>query len=51
MMSEIEREIMENFGRIIPTLSDLEKERLLMFSEGMAFKADQQRPRSEQDSA
>lgn len=42
-MSEKEKKIMEVFGRIIPTLSDQEKEKLLAFGEGMAFKADQQR--------
>ena len=32
-----ERKILETFGRIVPTLSDLEKEKLLSFGEGMAF--------------
>lgn len=40
---------METFGKVIPYLSDLEKEKQLDFGEGMAFKADQQR--AEQDSA
>lgn len=42
-MSEKDKKIMETFGRIIPQLSDLEKEKLLAFGEGMAFKVDQQR--------
>lgn len=41
-VSEKDKKIMETFGRIIPQLSDLEKEKLLAFGEGMAFKADQQ---------
>lgn len=42
-MSEKDKKIMETFGKVIPQLSELEKERLLAFGEGMAFKADQQR--------
>lgn len=42
-MSEKDKKIMETFGRIIPDLSESEKEKLLAFGEGMAFKADQQR--------
>ena len=42
-MSEKDKKIMDTFGRIIPELSELEKEKLLAFGEGMAFKADQQR--------
>lgn len=42
-MSEKDKKIMETFGKVIPNLSDLEKEKLLAFGEGMAFKADQQR--------
>lgn len=42
-MSEKDKKIMETFGRVIPLLSDMEKEKLLAFGEGMAFKADQQR--------
>jgi len=48
-MSEKDKKIMETFGKVIPKLSDLEKEKLLAFGEGMAFKADQQR--AERDSA
>ena len=42
-MSENGKKIMETFGKIIPQLSELEKEKLLAFAEGMAFKADQQK--------
>lgn len=38
-MSEKEKQILETFGKVIPELSELEKEKLLSFGEGMAFKA------------
>ena len=41
-MSEKEKKILDTFGKVIPKLSDLEKEKLLAFGEGMAFKAEQQ---------
>lgn len=52
-MSEKGMQIMETFGKVIPTLTDAEKDRLLAFGEGMAFKAEQQRLAAEaqQDSA
>ena len=40
-MTEKERKILDTFRKIIPKLSDLEKEKLLSFGEGMAFKVDQ----------
>lgn len=49
-MSEKDKQIMETFGKVIPQLTDMEKEKLLAFGEGMAFKADQQRAQA-QDSA
>ncbi len=36
-MSETEKKILETFGQIIPKLSELEREKLLSFGEGMAF--------------
>lgn len=36
-MTEKERKIMETFGRVIPKMSDQEKENLLAFGEGMAL--------------
>ena len=36
-MTETEKKILETFERIIPTLSELEREKLLSFGEGMAF--------------
>ena len=52
-MSDKDKRIMETFARLIPQLSDMEKEKLLAFGEGMAFKADQQRAHiaAAQDSA
>lgn len=38
-MSEKEKQIMETFGKVLPNLTELEKEKLLSFGEGMAFKA------------
>lgn len=42
-MSEKEKEILDTFGRILPELTEMEKEKLLSFGEGMAFKAEQQK--------
>lgn len=36
-MSEKEKKIMESFEKVLPKLSELEKEKLLSFGEGMAF--------------
>lgn len=36
-MSEKETKILDTFGEAIPKLSELEKEKLLAFGEGMAF--------------
>lgn len=44
MMTEKEQKILDTFGKIIPNLSELEKEKLLAFGEGMAFKVNQQKP-------
>ena len=41
-MSEKEKKILETFGKVVPELSELEKERLLAFGEGLAFKVGQQ---------
>lgn len=40
-MSEKEKKILETFGKVIPDLSEMEKERLLAFGEGIAFKSEQ----------
>ena len=36
-MSEKEQKILDTFRKTLPELSDLEKEKLLSFGEGMAF--------------
>ena len=41
-ISEKEIQILTVFGKVIPMLSDMEKERLLAFGEGMVFKAEEQ---------
>lgn len=41
-MSDKEREILDVFKKLVPALTDFEKEKLLAFGEGMAFKAAQQ---------
>ena len=35
-MSEKEKKILETFGKVIPDLSEMEKEKLLSFGEGMS---------------
>lgn len=47
-MSEKEKKILETFGKVIPLLTELEKEKLLSFGEGMAFKAEKQREQPKQ---
>lgn len=42
-MSEKEKKILDTFGKAVPGLSDLEKEKLLAFGEGMAFVIDQRK--------
>ncbi|MBS5145948.1 MAG: hypothetical protein KHY89_10720 [Butyricicoccus pullicaecorum] len=42
-MSEKDLKIMDIFARTIPKMSEIEKEKLLSFGEGMAFMIDQMR--------
>ena len=42
-MSEKEKKILETIGKVIPDLSEMEKEKLLSFGEGMAFMKDRQK--------
>ena len=42
-MNEKEKRIMKTFEKVIPKLSTIEKEKLLSFGEGIAFKAEQQK--------
>lgn len=36
-MSETEKRILDTFKKVIPELSEIEREKLLSFGEGMAF--------------
>lgn len=40
-LTEKEEKILHTFAEILPQLSELDKERLLMFGEGMRFKIEQ----------
>ena len=40
-LTEKEQQILETFAELLPKLSDTDKERLLMFGEGMRFKIEQ----------
>lgn len=42
-MSEREKKILDTFSKAIPGMSDLEKEKLLAFGEGMAFMVEQKK--------
>lgn len=41
-MDAVEQKILITFGKVIPHLSTLEKERLLAYGEGMAFKVNEE---------
>ena len=41
-MSEKEKRILDTFEKIMPDLTELDKEKLLAFGEGIAFKINQQ---------
>lgn len=42
-MSEKDKKIMETFGKVVPNLSEFDKEKLLAFGEGIALMADRLR--------
>lgn len=42
-MSQTEKQILETFEKVIPDLTESEKEKLLSFGEGMAFMKNQQK--------
>lgn len=50
-MSEKDKKIMETFGRVVPNLSEIDKEKLLAFGEGVALMAERLRDKAGQDSA
>lgn len=42
-LSETGQKVIETFGKVLPHMNELEKERLLAFGEGIAFKVEQQK--------
>lgn len=42
VMSEKEKKILETFEKVLPEMSEIEKEKLLSFGEGMAFMKDKE---------
>ena len=42
-MSEKEQKILETFEKVLPEMTDLEREKLLYFGEGIAFKIAEQK--------
>ena len=47
-MTATKKAILNTFGRAIPLLSDLDKERLLAFGEGVALMAERQKDEAEE---
>ena len=47
-MSEKQKQIMENFEKMLPKLTEAEQDRLVAFSEGMAVMKDMQMKAEEQ---
>ena len=48
-MSDKEKQILKTFEKVIPELSELEKEKLLSFGEGMAFKSQELKKKDNPD--
>ena len=44
-MSENEKKILETFEKVLPDMTELEREKLLSFGEGIAFKTAEQKNR------
>lgn len=49
-MSEQEKKILDTISGVLPSLSEMDRERLLAFGEGMAFKAGMEKTNRAQDS-
>lgn len=45
-MSEKEKEILETFMNVLPKLTEVEREKLLSFGQGMTFMKDEQAKRN-----
>lgn len=48
-MSDNEKKILDTFSEVLPQLDEREKERLLAFGEGMAFKANADKEKKPQN--
>lgn len=46
-MSEKDKQIMETFGKVVPNLSEIDKEKLLAFGEGVALMVEKQREQAQ----
>lgn len=46
-MSEKDKRIMETFGKVIPKLNEIDKEKLLAFGEGVALMAERQQAQAQ----
>lgn len=46
-MSDREKEILKTFEKVLPEMSELEKEKLLSYGEGIAFKTEEIRKRQQ----
>lgn len=49
-MSDKEKQILETFEKVLPELSEMEREKLLSFGEGMAFMKERQKESTEKES-
>lgn len=47
-MSEKEQKILETFEKVLPDMTELEREKLLSFGEGIAFKTAEQKKREQE---
>ena len=50
-MSEKDKQIMDTFGKVVPNLSEADKEKLLAFGEGVALMAERMRAERTENSA
>lgn len=48
-MSEKEKKILKTFEQVLPDMSELEREKLLSFGEGIAFKTAEQKRKDEKN--
>ena len=46
-MSEKEKKILDTFEKVLPDMTELEREKLLSFGEGIAFKTAEQKKRKQ----